>query len=121
MKYLTAIGRALCAGGRAICSGLVCLVNMTSRQMQSLYSLALLGGIAIYSEINHRYILKVGEMVEDGDLNLTYFGMILEQMRFNSGIVALFALFVGLIVFGADYFSFKNGDAEASFGKRDDE
>jgi hypothetical protein len=102
---------------RAIIAALTVLINLTGRQMRALFSLAMLGGIVIHSATNWLYINMVRSMVDSGDLNMVFFGMILEQMRFNSAIVGLFALFVALIVFGADYLRAKHGDSEISFGK----
>lgn len=102
---------------RAITTALTVLVNLTGRQVRALFSLALLGGIVIHSATNWIYIFIVHSMVIEGDLNMVFFGMILEQMRFNSAIIGLFALFVALIVFGADYMKAKYGAAEVSLGK----
>lgn len=105
---------------RAIIAGIMVLVNLSRLQMRALFSIAMLGGMIVNSFYNMFYINLVHHMVKEGEVNMSFFGMILEQMRFNSGLTGWFALILGLIVFGADYLRAKHGDTEISFGKGDD-
>lgn len=102
---------------RATIAGLTVLVNLTGRQMRALFSIAMLGGMIANSATNWFYVNLVHHMVKEGEINMSFFGMIMEQMRFNSGLTAWFAVILGLIVFGADYLRAKHGETEISFGK----
>lgn len=117
---MTKLWAIITAPFRATIAGLMVLVNLTGRQMRALFSIAMLGGMIANSITNWFYIRMVHHMVEDGEVNMSFFGMIMEQMRFNSGLTAWFAVILGLIVFGADYLRAKHGETEISFGKGDD-
>lgn len=105
---------------RAIANSFRLLVNLTGRQIKALFSLAMLGGMISLSfqNIGLTYVAK--DATEKGDVYARFFNLIQEQMRFNSGLIAWFAVIMGLIVFGADYFRAKVGDKEVGFGRGKD-
>jgi len=105
---------------RAIANAFALLVNLTSRQVKALFSLAMLGGMISLSFQNALLTYVAKSAVEQGDTFRAYFDLIQEQMRFNSGLIAWFAVIMGLIVFGADYFRAKVGDKEVGFGRGQD-
>lgn len=96
------------------------IVSLTSQQVKSLFSVAMLGGIMVLSAQNAGLTFIAARAVEKGDTFRSYFDLIQEQMRFNSGLIAWFAVIMGLIVFGADYLRAKWGGGEVDFGKGDD-
>lgn len=95
------------------------IISLTSRQVKSLFSIAMLGGIIVMSWQNIALSFIAMQAVEKGDTYRPFFDLIQEQMRFNSGLIAWFAFILGLIVFGADVFRAKWGDKELSAGKGD--
>lgn len=105
---------------RAAANAFRLLVNLTGRQVKALFSLAMLGGMISLSfqNIGLTYVAK--DATEKGDVYARFFNLIQEQMRFNSGLIAWFAVIMGLIVFGADYFRAKVGDKEIGFGRGED-
>lgn len=105
---------------RAVANAFSLLVNLTSRQVKALFSLAMLGGMITLSfqNIGLTYVAK--DATEKGDVYARFFNLIQEQMRFNSALIAWFAIIMGLIVFGADYFRAKVGDKEVGFGRGQD-
>lgn len=105
---------------RAVANAFRALVNLTSRQVKALFSLGMLGGMIALSLQNVALTFAAKQAVEEGDTFRIYFDLIQEQMRFNSGLIAWFAVIMGLIVFGADYFRAKVGDKEIGFGKGDE-
>lgn len=105
---------------RALANAFSLLVNLTSRQVKALFSLAMLGGMISLSFQNALLTYVAKSAVEQGDTFRAYFDLIQEQMRFNSGLIAWFAVIMGLIVFGADYFRAKVGDKEVGFGRGQD-
>lgn len=112
-KFWTSIGHPF----RVMGSVFVVLVNLSSRQVKSLFSVAMLGGIFSLSIHNMFYTYLAQSSVGRGPTYSGFFELVQEQMRFNSGLIAWFALIMGLIVFGADYFRAKLGDKEMEFGK----
>lgn len=114
--------RILCWLGtpfRAIAASVRFLVNLDTRQMRALFSLAMIGGMVALSIHNIIYTYVAKDAVERGETFRPFFDLIQEQMRFNSGLIAWFAIIMGLIVFGADYFRAKWGDKEIGLGKGD--
>lgn len=105
---------------RSIANAFRLLVNLSSRQIKALFSLAMLGGMVTLSFQNVALTYAAKRAVEEGDTFRIYFDLIQEQMRFNSGLIAWFAVIMGLIVFGADYFRAKVGDKEVAFGSGED-
>lgn len=96
------------------------VVALTQQQIKSLFGVAMLTGIIVLSWQNMALTYVAARAVEKGDTYRTFFALIQEQMRFNSGLIAWFAVILGLIVFGADWLRVKRGDFEAGFGKNAD-
>lgn len=93
------------------------IVSLTGRQVKSLFSIAMLGGIIVMSWQNVAMLFLAARAVDKGDTYRIFFDLIQEQMRFNSLLIAWFALILGLLVFGADVFRAKWGDKEMEFSK----
>jgi hypothetical protein len=96
------------------------LVNLSSQQIKALFSLAMLGGMISLSFQNAALTYVAKQAVEQGDTFRVFFNLIQEQMRFNSVLIAWFALIMGLIVFGADFFRARIGNKEVNFGRGQD-
>ena len=96
------------------------IISLTSRQVKSLFSIAMLGGIIVMSWQNVALSFAAARAVDKGDTFRIFFDLIQEQMRFNSALIAWFAFILGLIVFGADFMRAKWGDKELGFGKGDE-
>jgi len=102
---------------RAIVAALKVLVNLTRQQMRALFSLAMMGGMIALSTQNIVYTYFARRAVDQGESYGRLFDLIQEQMRFNSALIAWFAIILGLIVFGADYLRAKWGDREIDMGR----
>lgn len=102
---------------RSIAAAFRVLVNLSRQQMRALFSLAMIGGIIALSTQNVAYTLLARQAVHDGETFRPLFLLIQEQMRFNSGLIAWFAVILGLVVFGADYFRAKVAGKEIEFGR----
>jgi lysylphosphatidylglycerol synthetase-like protein (DUF2156 family) len=105
---------------KALANVLRLLVNLSSQQIKALFSLAMLGGMISLSFQNAALTYVAKQAVEQGDTFRPFFNLTQEQMRFNSALIAWFALIMGLIVFGADFFRARVGDKEIQFGKGQD-
>lgn len=117
MNHVSAFFRWLGYPFRALANAFRLLVNLSSQQIKALFSLAMLGGMISLSVQNTLLTYVAKQAVEQGDTFRSYFDLIQEQMRFNSGLIAWFALIMGLIVFGADFFRARIGDKEVGFGR----
>lgn len=93
------------------------IVALKQAQVKSLFSIAMLVGIIVLSWQNMGLTYVAARAVDKGDTYRGFFALIQEQMRFNSGLIAWFAVILGLIVFGADYFRAKWGDKEFGAGR----
>jgi dolichol kinase len=102
---------------RVLSRGIWFLLNLTTQQMRALFSLSMIGGIVILSFQNVWYTYRAEKTVKLGHEYHSFFELLLEQLRFNSGLIAWFAVIMGLIVFGADYIKAKWGDNELNMGK----
>ena len=102
---------------RAVAAAFGVLVNLSRQQMRSLFSVAMIGGVIALSTQNVLYTYLARRAVDEGDTYRPLFLLIQEQMRFNSGLIAWFALILGLVVFGADYFRARLGEKEIEFGE----
>lgn len=102
---------------RAVAAAFAVLVNLSRQQMRSLFSVAMIGGVIALSTQNVFYTYLARRAVDEGDTYHPLFLLIQEQMRFNSGLIAWFALILGLVVFGADYFRARLGEKEIEFGE----
>lgn len=95
------------------------MINLDGRQMRSIFSLGLLGGIIALSLQNAGLIYLAKRALDDGDTYRPLFDMLQGQMQFNSGLIAWFAGIMGLVVWGADYFRAKLGAKSIEMGKGD--
>lgn len=95
------------------------MINLDGRQMRSIFSLGLLGGIIALSLQNIGLIYLAKQALDDGEVYRPLFTLLQSQMRFNSGLVAWFALILGLVVWGADYFRASLGKKSIEMGKGD--
>lgn len=95
------------------------MINLDGRQMRSIFSLGLLGGIIALSLQNVGLIYLAKQALDQGEGYLKLFDLLQSQMRFNSGLVAWFALILGLVVWGADYFRASLGKKSIEMGKGD--
>lgn len=93
------------------------IVSLRQEQVRSLFGIAMLGGIIVLSWQNMGLTYVAQRAVEQGDTYRSFFNLIQEQMRFNSALIAWFALILGLIVFGADYVRARMGDKEFTAGR----
>lgn len=91
--------------------------NMTSVQVRSVFSFAMLGGIMALSVENWVLIGLAHHAVESGEKSDIWFGLIVERTRYNSGLQFWFALVMALVVWGATRFRVRSGDREIDMGK----
>ena len=101
---------------RAFKAFLVALINMDRRQMRSLFSIAMLGGIIALSFQNGALILMVRELLGEARPGSLFGQMALNQQLWNNGIISLFCVSLALVVWGADYFTAKYKGGEISAG-----
>lgn len=113
IKFLSWLG----APFRMITNVFKFFLNLTTQQMRALFSLAMVGGIISLSMQNVWYTYRAEQAILRGTVYIGFFNLLLEQLRFNSGLIAWFAVIMGLIVFGADYFRARWGDKEVGMGK----
>lgn len=92
------------------------IVALNFRQVRSLFSIAMLCGIISLSVENWAYTYMAHHAVEDGEAYRPWLGLLIERTRYNSGLQAWFALIMGLVVFGAEYFRVKWGNREMTGG-----
>lgn len=125
---MRAIGRGIAAvwhwlGGpwRAFKGFWVALINMDRRQMRSLFSIAMLGGIIALSFQNGGLILMVRQLLKDAAPGSLFGQMALNQQLWNNIIIMVFCVSLALIVWGADYFTAKYKGGEISAGRGVDE
>ena len=93
------------------------LINLDGRQVRSIFSLSLLGGIVALSFQNIGLIYLAKQSLERGDTYRPLFNLLQGQVQFNSGLIAWFAGIMGLVVFGADYFRAKLGAKSLEMGR----
>lgn len=93
------------------------VVSLTQRQVRSLFAIAMLAGIIALSAENWVIMGLAHHAVVQGDTFRIWFDLLLERSRYNSILQGFFALIMGLVVFGADYFRAKWGDNELSAGQ----
>lgn len=106
MNRLTAFFHWLGTPFRAAC-------GLTRAQVRSLYSIAMLAGIVALSAESW-VLLGMAKGAASGDPR--WFNLLVERLRYDALLVALFALIVALTVFGADYFKARWGDKEFEAG-----
>lgn len=127
MRFFRAIGRGIAAtwhwlGGpwRSLKAFCIALINMDRRQMRSLFSIAMLGGIIALSIQNMVLIALVRDLL--GQVAGTLFGnMVTNQQLWNNIIILVFCVSLALIVWGADYFTAKYRGLDISAGSSEAE
>ena len=103
---------------RAIIRGLSVLVNLTPRQMQAFCTLAMIGGIIANSVWSHLYLREVKEAAEAGmAFESPYFAIAEDMIMYLAAMSLAFAFTMSMVAFGAEWFSIKAKDIEASAGK----
>ena len=102
---------------RAVSNSFQFLVDLTQQQLKSVLTLAMIGGMVALTGVNIWYTYRAEAAVGQGPEYHSFFELLQEQLRFNSGLIGWFALIMGLIVFGADYFHAKWGNKEFGAGK----
>ena len=107
---------------RASCSAVARAIraafDLDRRQVRSVFSLALLGGIIALSVENWILLALAYDAIRDGGSLKVWWGLLIERTRYNSALQGWFAVIMALVVFGADYFRAKYGDSEVGFGRR---
>lgn len=96
------------------------LINLNQTQIRVVFSLGMLGGIIALSIQNIGLIVMVRSALGQASSGSLFGQMAMEQQWWNNAIMSGFGTILGLVVFGADYFKFKHGKIEGSFGKGDD-
>lgn len=97
------------------------IVALDFRQVRSLFSIAMLCGVVALSAENWTLVALAHHSIETGEDAAMWIGLLLERLRYNSGLQAWFSFILGLVVFGAEYFRAKWGDKEIGAGKGDGE
>lgn len=87
------------------------LSNMNFRQVRSVFSMALLGGIISLSFMN---IFLIVYAQEEKDITSLFAVMAKNQQFWNNIMMAVFAVIIGLVVWGATRFRAKYGEHEFS-------
>ena len=127
MNLLRAIGTAIATvwawlGGpwRSLKAFALALINMDRRQMRSLFSIAMLGGIIALSFQNVGLIAMVRTLLRDALPGSLFGQMALNQQFWNNIIIMVFSVSLAMIVWGADYFTAKYKGGEFTAGNRGD-
>ena len=94
-------------------------VYLERAQMRNLFSIFMLLGIMATSITNWVYMGFAYAAIKNG-VPMAWLGLLIEQTRFNSGLIAWFAFIMGAIVFGADFLRAKFGDKELELGQKGD-
>lgn len=121
MRAIAAVWHWLGGPWRAFKGFWVALINMDRRQMRSLFSIAMLGGIIALSFQNGGLILMVRALLRDAAPGSLFGQMALNQQLWNNIIIMVFCVSLALIVWGADYFTAKYKGGEISAGRGVDE
>lgn len=125
VKYLNLFWEWLChfimAPIRIFGQAILYIVNLDRKQVRSLFAVAMLAGIIALSAENWVLIGAAHHSVSHNENNLTWFGLLVERTRYNSGLQAWFAIIMGAVVFGADWMKAKFGDKEFGIGKAPDD
>jgi len=95
------------------------LVNLDRRQMRSVFSLGMLGGIIALSMQNVALLYGAYAAPQPIARESLVGVMALSQQFWNNAIMAGFAAILGLVVWGADYLKAKYKDAELETGSRE--
>lgn len=94
------------------------IVALDFQQVRSLFAIAMLCGIIALSMENWVLTGLAHHAVSEGEAMTGWLTLLIERLRYNSGLQAWFAIIMGLIVFGAEYFRARFGDKEFSAGRR---
>lgn len=103
---------------RCCARGLMVLINLSREQMRALFSVAMIGGIIALSTQNMVMIIIEWLGVDHTPVGSLLGRMMLNQQWWNNAIMAGFAMILGLVVFGADYFRAKVDQKELEFGSK---
>lgn len=87
------------------------LIGLSREQVRSLYSVAMLAGIVALCGAG---ALLIWQAESAALVNVLWFKLLAEVIRYVFALIALFALIVGMTVFGAERFKIKMGDKEFS-------
>lgn len=93
------------------------IVALNFRQVRSLFSIAMLCGVVALSVENWALVALAHHSIDSGETVTVWIGLLLERLRYNSGLQAWFSVILGLVVFGAEYFRAKWGDKEIGAGR----
>lgn len=103
---------------RVIGNASMWLVDLTPRQMQSLCTISMIGGIVANSFWTYVYIIKVEKAVLLGvPSDSPLFELILSVVKYLAIMSGGFALFMCLIAFGAEWIRVKYKGLEAGAGR----
>lgn len=117
MDKLAAFMRWLGSPFRAMARALMTLISLSPRQMQSVCTLSMIGGIIANSFWTFLYITGVRRAVDEGmDYASPYFDVATSTVQYLAIMSGCFALFMCLIAFGADWLRIKYKDFEAGAG-----
>jgi hypothetical protein len=97
------------------------IVALDFRQVRSLFSIAMLCGVVALSMENWALVALAHHSIESGEVVTVWMGLLLERLRYNSGLQFWFAFILGMVVFGADYFRAKWGEKEIGAGRGPDQ
>lgn len=114
MSWLAIFFRAIFYPFRRLGHAIGFLVDLSPQQMQSLCTLSLIGGIVANSFWIWLYVAGVRRAAAGGmPFDSPYFTVALEVVQYLAIMSAIFALFMCLIAFGADWLRIKYKDFEA--------
>lgn len=93
------------------------MIALSSEQIRSLFAIAMLLGIVALSAESWALTWLAHHAVEEGSGTGPWFTLILKRLRYVAMLQGFFALILGLVVFGAEYFRLKMGDREIDAGR----
>jgi len=108
------------------------MVDMSGQQLRAVFMMAMLGGMISNQLISFVYLGMAQDAVETAMVrngvatlvntkaSMPFFSLIVEQLRFLSGLTAWFAIILGAIVIQADRLRIRAGENEISMGKGDE-
>tara|TARA_B100000586_G_C20076521_1_gene413324 strand:+ start:970 stop:1332 length:363 start_codon:yes stop_codon:yes gene_type:complete len=108
--------RAITGPFRMMKECFIFIANMNSKQVRSIFAMALLLGIISLSLMNISLIVFARE---EDDVGSLFSAMIQNQQFWNNAMMCIFAVIIGLVVWGATRFNAKYGDNEFSAGTGD--
>lgn len=108
------------------------MVDMSGQQLRAVFMMAMLGGMISNQFIAFIYLGMAQDAVDaavvrngvttlvNTKASMPFFALIVEQLRFLSGLTAWFAIILGAIVIQADRLRIRSGENEISIGKGDE-